>query len=78
MLADQCGYLPGGAIWMGADVHVYLNHEHLLQEQLTREPRALPKLQITRRSASIFDYQFCDFEVSSYDPHPHIAAPVAV
>ena len=78
MLADQCGYLPGEAIWMGADVHVYLNHEHLLEEQLARAPRPLPRLEITGRPDSIFDYQFSDFEVTGYDPHPHIAAPVAV
>ena len=78
MLADQCGYLPGEAVWMGADVHVYLNHEHLLQEQLSREPRDVPTLNIMRRPDSVFDYQFSDFEVGGYDPHPHIAAPVAV
>jgi thymidylate synthase len=78
MLADQCGYRAGEAIWMGADVHVYLNHEHLLREQLTREPRPFPTLSLARRPASIFDYQFDDFEVTGYDPHPHIAAPVAV
>ena len=78
MLADQCGYDPGEAIWMGADVHVYQNHEHLLREQLTREPRALPKLEITGRPDSIFGYRFEDFEITGYDPHPHIAAPVAV
>ena len=78
MLADQCGYRAGEAIWMGADVHVYSNHEHLLREQLTREPRPLPKLEIARRTDSIFGYDFGDFQVSGYDPHPHIAAPVAV
>lgn len=78
MLADQCGYLPGEAIWMGADVHVYSNHEHLLREQLAREPRPLPRLDILRRPDSIFDYRLSDFELTGYDPHPHIAAPVAV
>jgi thymidylate synthase len=78
MLADQCGYTPGEAIWMGADVHVYLNHEHLLREQLTRQPRTLPRLELKRRPDSIFDYRLEDFEIQGYDPHPHIAAPVAV
>ena len=78
MLADQCGYAPGEAIWMGADVHVYLNHEHLLAEQLAREPRPLPRLEIGRRPETIFGYELSDFEVTGYDPHPHIAAPVAV
>ncbi len=78
MLANQCGYDPGEAIWMGADVHVYLNHEHLLREQLTREPRPFPMLEIKRRPETIFGYRPEDFEITGYDPHPHIAAPVAV
>jgi len=78
MLADQCGFRPGEAIWMGADVHVYSNHEHLIREQLGREPRPLPRLDIKRRPDSIFGYALEDFEVSGYDPHPHIPAPVAV
>jgi thymidylate synthase len=78
MLADQCGYLPGEAIWTGADVHVYSNHEHLIREQLTRAPRTLPRLEINRRPETIFDYRPEDFTVTGYDPHPHIPAPVAV
>jgi thymidylate synthase len=46
--------------------------------QLSREPRSLPRLIIKRRPASIFEYQFEDFEISEYDPHPHIKAAVAI
>lgn len=78
MLAQQCDLLPGELVWSGGDAHVYLNHEHLVREQLAREPRGHPRLELLRRPASIFDYQIDDFRVVDYDPHPHIAAPVAV
>ena len=78
MLAQQVDLEPGELVWMGADTHVYLNHEHLVAEQTAREPRAFPTLRFTRRPDSIFDYRIEDFAVDGYDPHPHIAAPVAV
>jgi thymidylate synthase len=77
-LAQQCDLEPGELVWMGADVHVYLNHEHLVAEQIAREPRAFPKLDLLRRPESIFGYRTEDVEITGYDPHPHIAAPVAV
>jgi thymidylate synthase len=77
-LAQQCDLEPGEIIWMGADVHVYLNHEHLVAEQIAREPRPFPKLELLRRPASMFEYKPEDVEITGYDPHPHIAAPVAV
>ncbi|URW75784.1 thymidylate synthase [Sphingomonas donggukensis] len=78
MLAQQCDLEPGELVWSCGDAHVYLNHEHLVAEQTAREPRAFPTLCITRRPATIFDYAIEDFVVEGYDPHPHIAAPVAV
>lgn len=78
MLAQQCDLEPGELVWSAGDAHIYLNHEHLVAEQLSRSPRGRPKLRIKRRAASIFDYRIEDFEVLDYDPHPHIAAPVAV
>jgi len=78
MLAQICDLEPGELVWMGADCHVYLNHEHLVTEQLAREPRPFPKLELLRRPDDIFGYRFEDFAVTGYDPHPHIAAPVAV
>ena len=60
------------------DAHLYANHLEQARTQLSREPRALAKLSIQRDVADIFDFRFEDFRLESYDPHPHIAAPVAV
>ena len=78
MLAQQCDLEPGELIWSGGDVHVYLNHEHLVEEQLARTPEGAPRLKLLRRPPSIFDYRIEDIEVSDYAPQAHIAAPVAV
>ena len=78
MLAQQCDLEPGELIWSGGDVHIYLNHEHLVQEQLSRTPEGEPRLRLLRRPPSIFDYAIEDIEVSDYAPQAHIAAPVAV
>ncbi len=78
MLAQQCDLQPGQITWMGADCHVYLNHAHLVEEQLSRTPKAFPKLELLRRPADMFSYAFADFAVTGYDPHPAIAAPVAI
>ena len=78
MLAQQVDLEPGELVWMGGDVHLYLNHAHLIEEQLTREPQGRPRLEIMRRPQSIFDYRIEDFEVHGYTPHGPIKAPVAV
>lgn len=78
MLAQQCDLELGDFIWTGGDCHIYDNHVEQVQTQLAREPRAWPTMTIKRRPASIFDYAFEDFELSGYDPHPAIKAPVAV
>jgi thymidylate synthase len=78
MVADQCDLVADELIWTGGDVHLYLNHEHLVHEQLQRRPNGQPRLRILRRAASIFDYRLEDFEVVDYAPQAHIAAPVAV
>ena len=78
MMAQQCDLEPGEFIWTGGDCHIYLNHLEQTDLQLTREPRPYPKLLIKRRPASIFDYQFEDFEIVDYNPWPHIKAPIAV
>ena len=78
MLAQQTGYEPGEAVWMGADVHLYRNHAALVEEQLSRTPEGEAKLDIVRQPGSIFDYRIEDFVVSGYAPQPHIPAPVAV
>ena len=78
MLAQQCGLEPGTFVWTGGDCHLYLNHLDQAREQLTREPRALPRLTILRRPGAIDEYRYEDFEIGGYDPHPHIKAQVAV
>jgi thymidylate synthase len=78
MIAQQCDLDVGELIFSGGDVHLYKNHLEQAKMQLTREPRPLPKLVIKRKPASIFEYEFDDFEIVGYDPHPHIKAPVAV
>jgi thymidylate synthase len=78
MFAQQCDLQPGEFIWTGGDCHLYLNHLPQADLQLSRELRPLPQLQFKRRPASIFEYQFEDFDITGYDPHPHIKAVVAV
>jgi len=78
MLAQQCGLEPGTFVWTGGDCHLYSNHLDQAREQLRRDPRPLPRLTLLRRPAAIDDYAFEDFEVTGYDPHPHIKAEVAV
>ena len=78
MLAQQCDLTPGEIVICTGDSHIYSNHLAQVQEQLGRDPRPLPRLNILRRPDSIYDYRFEDFELVGYEPHPHIAAPVAV
>ncbi|MBS3961110.1 MAG: thymidylate synthase [Sandarakinorhabdus sp.] len=77
MLAQQCDMEPGEIIWMGADVHLYLNHAQLVEKQLSRSPRPFPRLNLNR-APDLFSYKLEDVALEGYDPHPHIAAPVAV
>lgn len=78
MVAQQCDLEVGDFIWTGGDCHLYSNHFEQVQLQLSREPYPYPKLHIKRKPASIFDYEYEDFEVVDYQCHPHIKAPVAV
>ena len=78
MIAQQVGLEPGEFVWMGGDTHLYLNHAHLVEEQLSREPQGCPRLKILRTPPSIFDYAIEDFAVHGYTPHAPIKAPVAV
>ena len=78
MVAQQCDLEPGELVWVGGDVHLYLNHAELVAEQLRRQPSGDPRLTIARRPDSMFDYAIEDFVVSDYTPQAHIAAPVAV
>ncbi|WP_027857462.1 thymidylate synthase [Marinobacterium jannaschii] len=81
MIAQQCDLEVGDFVHTFGDVHLYQDHladPAIVSEQLTRTPRPLPKLVIKRRPASIFDYQYEDFEMEGYDPHPAIRAAVSI
>ncbi len=78
MIAQQCNLDVGDFVWTGGDTHLYSNHLEQTHLQLSRTPRALPKLVIRRKPPTIFDYEFEDFEIIDYDPYPAIKAPVAV
>jgi thymidylate synthase len=78
MVAAQAGLGLGELIWTGGDTHLYLNHAHLVEEQLGRVPSGEPRLRLLRRPETIFEYVFEDFEVPDYHPQGAIRAPVAV
>ena len=78
MVAQVCGYEAGDFVWTGGDCHLYMNHLEQTQLQLSREPRALPTMRINPDVKDIFAFTIDDFTLEGYDPHPHIAAPVAV
>ena len=78
MLAQVCGYRPGEFVHTFGDAHLYSNHLEQAQLQLGRETRALPTMRINPDVKDIFGFRFEDFTLEGYDPHPHIAAPVAV
>ncbi|MBM3609619.1 MAG: thymidylate synthase [Alphaproteobacteria bacterium] len=78
MIAQGCGLKPGEFVHTFGDAHLYLNHLEQAQLQLSREPRALPKLILNPDVKSLFDFAYEDISIVDYDPHPHIKAPVAV
>ena len=78
MVARQCDLGVGEFVWVGGDCHLYRNHLDQVKEQLSRSPLPLPALVMTRRPASLFDYAFDDFEVTGYQSHAAIKAPIAV
>ncbi|MCG7627378.1 thymidylate synthase [Epibacterium sp. MM17-32] len=78
MLAHVTGYEVGTFVHTMGDAHIYSNHMDQVALQLSRRPKALPQLRITREVSSIFDFRYEDFEVIGYAPDPTIKAPVAV
>ena len=78
MLAQVTDLKAGEFIHTFGDAHLYNNHLQEAELQLSREPRPLPQLKINSNVKSIFDFCFEDFELTGYDPHPHIKAPVSV
>lgn len=78
LVAHQCNLGLGQLVFTGGDVHLYLNHIEQAKEQLKRTPLELPTLNITRKPASLFDYEMDDLEIVGYEPHPTIKAPISV
>jgi len=76
MLCQQCGFAPGDYIHSMGDSHIYLNQVDLVKEQLTRQPRQVPRLTLRAGVKSLFDYKWSDFSLHDYDPHPAINYPV--
>ena len=77
MMAQVCGLEAGEFVHTLGDTHLYLNHMEQVDEQLSRTPRALPKMRINPDVKSIFDFKYEDFELSEYDPYPTIKAPMS-
>ena len=78
MMAQVCDLQPGEFIHTTGDTHLYLNHLEQAQLQLTRTPRALPKMHINPEVKDLFSFKFEDFQLEDYDPYPHIPAAVSV
>jgi thymidylate synthase len=78
IVAQQCGLDVGDIVHSFGDLHLYNNHLEQAQLQLSRTPHALPTLVLKRKPESIFDYQFDDFEIVGYEPHPAIAAAISI
>ncbi len=78
MVAQACGLKPGDFVHTFGDCHLYLNHLDQAREQLSREPGALPRMVLNPQVTKLFDFQYDDFSLVGYDPHPAIKAPIAV
>ena len=78
MVAQVCDLRPGELVHTLGDAHLYRNHLEQAREQLARDPRPLPTMQLNPEVRSIFDFRFSDFTLENYDPHPAIKAPIAV
>jgi thymidylate synthase len=78
MMAQVCGLKPGEFIHTFGDTHLYLNHLDQAREQLGREPRPLPVMRLNPAVTDLFAFRYEDFELTGYDPHPAIKAPIAV
>jgi thymidylate synthase len=78
MVAQACDLKPGEFVHTFGDAHLYRNHFEQARQQLEREPRSLPRMVLNPDVRAVFDFQFEDFCLEDYDPHPHIKAPIAV
>tara|TARA_E500000178_G_scaffold107740_1_gene107432 strand:+ start:657 stop:1451 length:795 start_codon:yes stop_codon:yes gene_type:complete len=78
MMAQSCGLQAGEFVHTFGDAHIYNNHFEQVKEQLERDIRPYPKMKLNPSVTSVFDFDFDDFELMDYNPHPKITAPVAV
>lgn len=78
MIAQECGYGLGDFVHTLGDAHIYTNHFEQVETQLAREPRELPVMKLNPEVKSVFDFDYEDFTLEGYDPHPLIKAPIAV
>ncbi len=78
IVAQVCNLDVGDFVFTLGDAHLYVNHLDQAREQLTRDPRPLPAMRLNPGVTSIFDFNFSDFTLENYDPHPSIKAPIAV
>jgi thymidylate synthase len=78
MVAQVTGYVPGEFVHTFGDAHLYLNHLDQARLLLSRTPRPLPQMLLNPARKEIFDFQYDDFQLVGYDPHPHIKAEVSV
>ncbi len=78
MVAQVCGLEARDFVHTFGDIHLYRNHMDQARLQLERIPRQLPKMTLNPEVRSLFDFSFDDFELTGYEPHPHIKAPIAV
>jgi thymidylate synthase len=78
MMAQVTGLREGDFVHTFGDAHIYTNHLEQVKLQLSREPRPLPTMKVNPNVKSIFDFQYEDFELTDYNPHPHIKGMVAV
>jgi len=78
MIAQVLKLVPGEFVHTLGDAHLYLNHLDQAKEQLKREPKELPKLILNQEAQDLFSFQYEDFQILNYSPHPRIAAPISV
>ncbi len=78
MVAQVCDLQPGEFIHTLGDAHIYLNHIEQVKLQLSRVPRSLPQMKMNPEVKDIFDFKYEDFELSGYEPYPHISGAIAV
>ncbi len=78
MVAQVCGLKPREFVHTFGDLHIYKNHLDQVREQLSREPRALPKMKLNPDRRELDEFVYEDFTLEGYDPHPTIKAPIAI